>query len=170
MKKAGLYFILMLGIVVMSFPARAADIVAQMDKLMVDLPGFEAQTPQSASMNAQGMKMMTSTRTYTKEGVTLNSTFIAGVGTESYTDGMGDINISTSDMRAKTQEINGFKVITNYDIPGNTGGVLVWLGSKQGDQGALMFSFDGMDDKEALKLAEKFDWKAFRELAKQFMQ
>lgn len=169
MRKTSIFFMLVLALVLGSQTVRAEDINQKLQALMVNLPGFKAGEAESASMNTAGMKMLTASRTYTKGQAVLNTTFVAGVGTEAYSD-MGDINISTSDMRAKTRQINGFKVITNYDIPGNTGGVMVWLGSGDGDQGALVFSFQGMDDGQALELAQKFDWKALRALARETLK
>jgi hypothetical protein len=109
-----------------------------------------------------GMNMITASRIYNKGNKEI--TAMVMIGSEMMIAGQAGIEMNSSTLKMNTQKINGFDVTTQLDKVNNSGSIIVYL-DKATDSGAyFIVSFTGCDDKEALELAKKFDWKKMKQL------
>ena len=133
--------------------------------LCIQLPPLEGWT----AAECNGMKMsnpmlgevVTASRSYTKDGKSVEVSVLSGMQAAMtwapYQTGM---IIENDEELMKVKTIDGFTVGIEYDKKTHSGGVVVQLLPKA----ILVFNYENMDWKEALKLAKEFDWKKLRSL------
>lgn len=136
--------------------------------LLIDLQGWEAESPEGMSMDMGAMKMTNATRTYIKDDHTI--TAMVMVGSHAMTQGQTqEMNVETTDVKASVSEIDGFRVHTGYDKNESAGSVIVFLSQGQTESALFMVSYQGLSEKEAMDLARNFDWKKMKAVVDQLL-
>jgi hypothetical protein len=138
--------------------------------LLVDLPGYSGKAPEGMDMTYQEMKAVTATREYEKGESKLHAAIIvgqqaSGVWNPSYQKGL---KMETSDGLMEVTEQKGFLMFHSYNKGKREGMIAVAIEqAKEAGEGVVfVFSYRGIDDKEGLSLAEKFDWKKIQSRVK----
>ncbi len=147
----------------MLVPARAeAQSYEALKPLLVDLAGWEAEAAQGTSMDMEGAKMTTATREYKQGEKQITVTIVIGGAAAAAANAMATatpVQAETDKDKVSVQNLDGFQVTSNYDKQEKSGTILVILAQAK-DGGAFMtFTYNGLNDGEAMKLAQKFDWK-----------
>jgi len=137
-------------------------------KYMGDLKGWEAETPSGMNMDMGGMKMLVASRTYSQSDKELAASVMIG-GATMMAMKMGEMSIEADGVSMKTQKIDGFQVIINYDSEERGGVVVVNLCKNEANSAIFMCACDGVKKGEILDLAKKFDWKAMAKSAKEHL-
>jgi hypothetical protein len=141
-----------------------AEVYTSLLPTLVNLSGWKADKAEGMDLVMPGMNMITASRIYNKGNKEV--TAMVMIGSEMMIAGQAGIEMNSSTLKMNTQKINGFEVTTQLDKVNNTGSIIVYL-DKTTDSGAyFIVSFTGCDDKEALELAKKFDWKKMKQLTK----
>jgi hypothetical protein len=154
--------ILVLVFVFCLFSTLHAEVYTSLLPTLVNLSGWKADKAEGIDLNVPGMNMVTASRIYSQQNKTL--TAMVMIGNEMMINSHAGIEMNSSSLKMKTQKINGFEVTSQLDRVNNTGSIIVFL-NKAADSGAyFIVSFENCDDKEALRLAQKFDWKKMKKL------
>jgi hypothetical protein len=131
--------------------------------LLVDLPGWSAESPEGMDMDMSGMKSVTASRDYEQGDKSIAAAIIAGFQMQgmwnpAYQEGF---RMDTTQGTIAVESIKGFSVVHTFDKE-NVEGIIVVLilePSTEGSGGAVFaFEFEGLNMDEALTLAQKFDW------------
>ncbi|MFW6128639.1 MAG: hypothetical protein ACOC6P_00130 [Candidatus Aminicenantaceae bacterium] len=141
--------------------------------LLIDIPGWEGDEPETMDMTQGNMVMVTASRDYDKDNKHFTATVYIGTQAASmwnptYAEGF---KLSTNDVVAEVKKINGFLVYHSYEKDSDSGGCIVLLNKKsqQPNASAIFFvDYDGMTDNEAIKLAKNFDWTKMQKIAQNF--
>ena len=135
---------------------------------LINLSGWEAEKADGADIDMSGMTAITAAREYTSgnkkfEAAILIGQMMAGAWNPGYQEGF---KMETPDIVMEVKKINGFMVFNSYEKNRSSGLIMVLLKEAvvEGSAGAVFsFSFNGIESEEALKLAQKFDWKKVKE-------
>jgi hypothetical protein len=139
--------------------------------LLVDLAGWQAEKAEGIDLSQAGMQGVTVVREYQNGEKTINASIMLGsqVGTTWIPDYKEGFKAETTEGSVEVRTINGFLVYLGFDKSESTGGLVVLLIGTTADKpesGALfVFSFEGLALDEALKTAQKFDWKKMKDVA-----
>jgi hypothetical protein len=164
--------ILALVLVVLASPA--ALFAAAYDSLLpllVDLAGWKADPADGIDLSAAGMAGVTVVREYASGDKGFTATIMLGaqvgvVWAAEYREGF---KLESTDGTMEVRKINGFLVYHVYDPDDASGGIVVLLletaTDKPGTGAVFVISFDGMPLDEAVKTAQKFDWKKMKDAA-----
>jgi hypothetical protein len=165
--------VLCILIVLLAFAAAtvlSAQSYEKLTDLLVDLPGYSGKAPEGMDMTYQEMKAVTTTREYEKGESKLHAAIIvgqqaSGVWNPSYQKGF---KMETSDGLMEVTEKKGFLMFHSYAKDKREGmiAVLIEPAKEAGSGSVFVFSYRGIDDKEGLSLAEKFDWKKIQSRVK----
>jgi len=170
MKKSSLYKILgiwgCLIIFVFSTIAMAAS-YSDLYPYLKKLPGWKADPPTGASVQLPDLHLITATRAYQKGKKTITAMIMIGPqALASWLPYAEGFKLDTPNELVTTQKIKDFYVQIIYDKQNHSGGILVELSAPEdnGSRKAAAFhlSFNSMKPEEALKIAEKFDWKGMQ--------
>ncbi|GEM_PF-569639 len=131
------------------------------------LPGWKADPPTGASVQMPDLHLITATRAYQKGKKSLTAMIMIGPqALASWLPYAEGFKLDTPNELVTTQKINDFSVQIIYDKQSHSGGILVELSAPEdnGSRKAAAFhlSFNSMEPEEALKIAEKFDWKGMK--------
>lgn len=129
--------------------------------LLIDLPNWEGDNAESMSIDVEGVKMISATRSYSNDDGDITVMLLIGNQAMAQ-EKTEDLKAETEDGKVVVSEVDGFQVQLIFDKTDKSGGIIVVL--NQGEKGSSMFSFefDGIDDKEAMALARKFDWQKMK--------
>jgi hypothetical protein len=146
------------------FANAEAEVYTTLIPTLINLSGWKAQEAEGIDLVMPGMNMITASRIYEQKDKTV--TAMVMIGSQMMIGSQTGIAMDSSSMKMNTQKINGFEVTTQLDKTTSTGSIIVFL-DKNPELGAyFILSFEGCDDKEALEIAKKFDWKKMQKLAK----
>ena len=136
--------------------------------LLIDIKGWQGEKAEGMTMDAGGMKMTNAFRTYTKGDNQLTATLMIGSAamTQAQTPAM---TMETPDVKASISKIDGFKVMTSYDKNEKAGVITVFLAEKGANGAIFALSYEGLSDKEATKLAKRFNWKKMKAAVKKLL-
>ncbi|MEA1986004.1 MAG: hypothetical protein U9N76_00770 [Candidatus Marinimicrobia bacterium] len=146
-----------------------AEITDDMKGKLVELKGWESSEPEVVNIAMMGMKMASVVKGYAQ---TDSSNFIVAiyVGTKMIMQGqMPEISMEDSEGKMTTSEIDGFTVMQFYDKLEDEGTIMVTLGETEQTRALMLFSYEKISLKEALKLAKKFDWNKINKITQQLM-
>lgn len=149
--------------VILSGPARA-DQAEGLKKTLVDLPGWQAEAAEGASIDMGGISMVNASRSYASGDKSLDATIIAG--SSAMVQGqVQSVNVQSGDASLTTSVVDGFTVVNSYDKKDKNGGIVVSLLKKEPSGAMLAVSYAGMTPDAAMELAKKFDWKKMKQAA-----
>lgn len=137
--------------------------------LLLDLDGWNAGASEGLSMDMGTMKMVNAVREYEKGAEKL--TAMVMIGNQMMAQGqLQEMNMETDEGKVKITTIDGFRVHTNYDKAGKSGGVIVFL--NQDIENSCIFTcyFEGISEDDALTLAKKFDWQKMKQATGKLIQ
>ncbi len=129
---------------------------------LVDLPGWQAGKPEGSRVSLPMVKMVQAQREYTRGEATLKVTIVKGSGVAlNKWWGPFAVNLEYEDESGwrKLKTIKGFPVGLQYNKEDKSGSVMVNLKSGESTVGLLVVEYSKISPEEALKIAEKFDWK-----------
>jgi hypothetical protein len=135
--------------------------------LLVDLPGWQAEKAQGTDMDMQGAKMTTATRAYKQGDKELTAVVMVGGQAAAAAAGMGGttMQMENDEQKVSMKDVAGFHVTSTFDKKQTSGTIMVVLAGGK-DSGAIFsFTYRGISDDEAMKLAQKFDWKKMQAAA-----
>jgi len=136
--------------------------------LLIDLPGWKADAAQGTSMDVQGAKMTTATRTYEQDGKEIVAQIVTGGSAAAAANAMANTNamqMENAEQKISIKTIAGFQVTSTFNKVEKSGTMMIVLAQGKDGGGFFSFTFKGITDEEASKLAEKFDWKKMQESA-----
>lgn len=139
--------------------------------LLVDLAGWKSDPADGIDLSAAGMKGVTAVREYTSGDKGLTATIMLGdqVGVTWAPEYREGFKLESTEGSMEVRKIGGFLVYHVYDPGDASGGIVVLLletgVDKPGTGAVFVLSFDGMTLDEAVKLAQKFDWKKMKDAA-----
>jgi hypothetical protein len=136
--------------------------------LLIDLPGWKAEAAQGASMDVQGAKMTTATRAYQQEGKEITAQIVIGGSAGAAADSMANtpaVQMENAEQKVSIKTVNGFQVTATFQKKEKTGTIMVVIAQGKDSGGFFSFTYKGLTDDEASKLAEKFDWKKMQDAA-----
>ena len=125
--------------------------------LLIDLPGYEAETASGSSMNMMGMKMINAGRSYENNDAELSATIVISSMANSM-EQFGDVELESDEVKAIITTIDGFKTSHAYDKDGSSGSIIVFVAEKEQQTGIFTFSYEGITNIKAMEMAKKFDW------------
>jgi hypothetical protein len=135
--------------------------------LLIELPGWSAESPEGMDMDMSGMKSVTAAREYEQGDKRITAAIISGFQMQgmwnpAYQEGF---RMDTTQGTIAVETIRGFSVVHTFDKESVEGIVVVLIRepSPDGSSGAVFtFEFEGMSMDDALKLAQKFDWSGMK--------
>jgi len=139
--------------------------------LLVDLAGWEAEAAEGIDLAMAGIRGVTVVREYTSGEKKVSASLFTGaqVGITWASEYEEGFKLESVEGAMEVRKIGGFLVYHVYDRDDASGGLVVLLLEAVADKpesGAVfVLSFDGMPLDDALKLAQKFDWKRMKDAA-----
>ena len=134
--------------------------------LLIDLKGWKAEKPEGSSMSMGGMKMINAIRNYSKGNSNINATIM--ISNSAMIQGQ-TATTETSDAKVTSSKINGFNVIQGFNKIDKSGYVLINLAKKTTEGSLFMINYSGISNKEALKIAKKYNWKEIKTTTSKMM-
>jgi len=138
--------------------------------LLIDLKGWDAEKANGMSVNMGGMKMANAFRVYNSKERKIQTTIMMA----SREEALQKIEIDTkedSNYKANIYKISGFTVTSVYDKNEKDGTIVVTLLKDEGNYGAVFaFHYNGLKEKDALGLVQKFNWKKMKKEAVSFLK
>jgi len=134
----------------------------QLKKLMIDLPGWTGEDPEGADISYGQVKMITAARAYTKGEATLNAGVI--IGGASNAEKIPKTTYETEEGFLRLEQMNGYNTYISYNKKDRSGSIFILLATNP-HSAMLTYTFEGIDWKTALDLANKFDWDAIKKVA-----
>jgi hypothetical protein len=136
--------------------------------LMIDLPGWEANTVDGTDVSAGGIRALMVSRSYQNGDRMFEPTILFGTQAETawlpaYKEGY---KAETADGIIEVRRINGFLAYDLFEKESGSGGILVLLLEAKpgaGNGAVLAVSYDGMSREEAMKIAQRFNWTRMKE-------
>jgi len=144
--------------------AMAQPSLSALAALLSDIPGWEAEKPDTMAMSQGGISISYATRGYA-QGEKQLTAMLGRTGIEQQFamaagDRRGDFSIETGETSLRSRTLRGFRVFTAYDAADKDGLVLVFLHANAAS--TFVLQFDGMTLDEALAHAQRFDWAAMQ--------
>jgi len=135
--------------------------------LLVDIAGWDADSPEGMDMDMSGMKSVTAVREYEQGDKSATAAIIFGqqmygMWNPVYQEGF---KMESSEGSLEVERIKGFIVVHTFDKSSSDGGIVVLIQepSQDGTGGAIFsLAYEGMNKDEAMKLVQKFDWNAMK--------
>lgn len=132
--------------------------------LLIDIPGWEAEEPDTMTMSQGGISVSYATRGYA-QGEKQLTAMLGRTGIEQQFvmaagDRRGDFSMETGDTSLRSRTLRGFRVLTAYDAADKDGLVIVFLNANA--VSTFVLQFDGINIDEALAHAQRFDWAAMQ--------
>jgi hypothetical protein len=126
---------------------------------LIELPGWKGAKAEGMGMEMAGASMITATRNYERGAAHINVSVLTGMPAQAaLAASNAGVKLETSDLRMKTETVDGMQVTKTYTISNKSGAIMVALGSAA----VMTFAYTGIDEDEAMGLARKFDWKAIQ--------
>jgi hypothetical protein len=136
--------------------------------LLINISGWDADSPEGMDMSASGMKAITAAREYEQGNKGFSASIIVGIMAQgmwnpAYQEGF---SLETNEVSLKVERIKGFFVMHSFEKDKSGGAVIVLISEPSADgvsDGAIFaVSFENMDGGDGMKLAQKFDWNAMK--------
>ncbi len=133
--------------------------------LLKEIKGWSAEKAEGMSMSMSEIKMVNASRSYKKNGNTIDAVIITGSAPmiQGHMQ-MPEMSIDSSEGSMSTDNINGFKLFKTYDKKENDGHIMVFLFTEEKYGAMFMFNYSGISSKKALDLAKGFDWKKMKKV------
>jgi hypothetical protein len=167
----GLTALIVCVLFTVSVPAYAAQ-YESLGPLLIDLKGWKAEPVQGMDMDMGGTKIIQAMREYIRDGKEADAMIMIGntMMTQAHAQGMQSMKMETAEDKVQMTTIDGYQVSIQHSKTDNEGAVMVVLPGA-GQLGALfVFHYKGLNDKDGLSTAKKFDWKKIEKQAKKLMQ
>jgi hypothetical protein len=140
----------------------------------IDLPGWEAEEVSGMDPNdwvvTTGAKrdLITATRDYEKEDKSLSVVIQVGPSIAALYAGMEESESNSDGMHVTVRKIKGHQAHINFHREDETNccDIRIVLFSDKESGALLMFVSEGLTEKEALEMAQKFDWDLMTKKAK----
>ncbi len=128
-----------------------------------DIDGWKGGEPEGLAMEMPGMKMIQANRDYMKGDAEISATIMIGApsASGSFTP-QGDMKFESSEGKSEVKKIDGFTVHLIYDKEEHSGAITVLLDPEEKGSSIFVLSYKDIDEKEALKIMKKFDWKSIK--------
>jgi len=139
---------------------------------LVDLKGWNADSVEGMDMDMGGTKIIQAMRRYTRDSQEADAMIMIGntMMTQAQAQGMTSMQMETAEAKVKVTTIDGYQVSIHHSKPDAEGAIVVALPSI-GQQGAIfVFHYKGLNEKEGLDTAKKFNWKKIEKQAQKLMQ
>ena len=139
--------------------------------LLVELAGWQAKKAEGVDLNQAGMLGVSVFREYASDERSIAAAIMLGsqVGVTWLPEYEEGFKVQSGAGLMEVRKINGFLVHIGFDAEDSSGGVVVLLipavADKPASGAAFALSFEGLALDDALKLAQKFDWKKMRDAA-----
>ncbi len=148
---------------IITSPAMGASFT-QLYPCLKNLNGWKADPPTGANVQLPDMHLVTATRSYQKGKQLITALIMIGPqALASWLPYAEGFQLDTPDESVSTKTVNNFPIQIIYDKKNHSGAILVELSSQEDKDtkkaAAFHISFTSMKPEEALKIAEKFDWK-----------
>ncbi|NOZ23149.1 MAG: hypothetical protein GXP25_18905 [Planctomycetes bacterium] len=148
----------LLAILLLRGGAAHADLMDTLKPLLIHLPGWETEDVEVLDVKKGVIRTTALQRTYYKGEAEMTALLMA---TSRIT-----IDRKIEDLRAECKgdkvsdvKLDGFQAHLFYNAADNVGVVVVILNQGPSRAAMLSLNFAGIDDKQALFLVKKFDWK-----------
>lgn len=167
-----LFFIPVTAILYIAFFASTLIAGDSLKGFLPNLDGWQAQEAQDMNMNMNGMQMINAVRVYEKGDKTVTATVMVS-STQMGSMGMAgfqQMSMEQGQVKVKTSEMGGFKVLEAYDGAEKTGTITVLLSESQGKSAIFSIACEGISGDEGLALVKKFDWKGMEKTVKDLMK
>lgn len=131
--------------------------------LLVDLPGWQAEKPDTMTANQGGITVSYAARQY-EQGEKQIMTMLGRSGLEQQIpmaagNRQDNFSMDANGVSTRIRTLRGFRVTTVYEEAAKEGMVLVYLGNTAT---TFVLQFDGITLDEALTQAQRFDWTAMQ--------
>ena len=131
--------------------------------LLIDLPGWQAEKPDTMSATQGGNTVSYAARQY-EQGEKQLMTMLGRSGLEHQVpmaagNNKDDFSMDVDGISTRIRTLRGFRVATVYEKASNEGMVLVYLGNTAT---TFVLQFNGITLDEALALTQRFDWTAMQ--------
>ncbi len=141
---------------------------------LIDLPGWEAEEVSGMDPNdwvmTTGAKrdLITATRDYEKGDKSLSVVIEVGPGVATLYADMEEADSVSGGMHVTVKKIKGYRAHISCHLEDETNfcDIRIVLFSDKESGALLMFASEGLPEKEALEIAQKFDWDLMTEKAK----
>lgn len=137
-------------------PIVAAGQYESLTPLLINLNGWEAESPEGMDMEMGSTKIVQAMREYKKGKKSLN--VMVMVGNNPMAGQMQPRDIETDNAKVSVEKIDGFNVMQQYAKKEGEGTVVVSLSESDQKGAQFMMNFTGMRPAEALSMAKKFNW------------
>jgi hypothetical protein len=135
---------------------------AELTGLLVDLDGWEASNATGMNMSGPMGDMVNAMREYEKDGGIISAQIIVGgVAQGTWAPFAAGYTIDSPEVLVKSLDVSGYHVGINHDKKENSGAVVVLLNTQK-TPGIFVLTYEKLDYKEALSLAQKFSWSAMK--------
>jgi len=137
--------------------------------LLIDIPGWQAESTQAMTMNMNGVNIINTVRSYEKGDSSLD----AAVMITSLQMGLASfqqMNMSDGSVELKSSKIDGFKVMHTHDKDDNSGSIMILLGESEQNSALFSIAYEDVSKKDSLAIAKKFDWAKIQKAAKKLMK
>jgi hypothetical protein len=145
-----------------------ADASGSLVTLLADLPGWTGEQPDGADVSYSGARSLMAFRHYESGDKSFDASILVGLQAQGAWDAgyQEGFKMETPDGLMEVKTIDGFLVSYTYDKSGASGGLIVFIQGSQtasGLAGLFAMEFQGMQLDEALKTAQKFNWKKIKD-------
>jgi hypothetical protein len=126
---------------------------------LIDLQGWQGDTPDGMAMEMTGASIISAKREYERGEAKLTAQIIVGPMAQGALVALGrPMKVETRDGRMYTGAVDGFQTMTTVNFADKSGAIIVRLGP------AALFnlSFRGVAEDEAIALSRRFNWKAMQ--------
>jgi hypothetical protein len=132
--------------------------------LLIDIPGWQAEKPNTMNATQGGITVSYAARQY-EQGEKQIMTMLGRSGLEQQIPAVtgnrqDDFSMNTDGVSVRLRTLRGFRVVTVYETESKGGMVLVYLGANTAT--TFVLQFDGITLDEALAHSQRFDWTAMQ--------
>ena len=152
---------LSLSFAALSLSARAQSYQALVP-FLIDLPQWQGEKPDGMSMQAQGQEMSWATRAYKRGDAELSVMVGVGHPLAAQAEQMSTSSIQSEESIIETGPVRGYQVARMHTKADKSGMVMVMLSPGNAKGAMLMVQYTGLEPRDALALAERFDWAAMQ--------
>ncbi len=134
----------------------------QLKPLLIDLPGWNADSPQGMDASFNNTYMITATREYTRGDATLEGSVLIGQAASSYD--IPKVSYETDEGFLRSEKIKNYPLYISYDKSDKSGAIFIVLTASP-QSAIFVLTYQNTDWQTALDLAKKFDWDAMKKIA-----
>lgn len=132
--------------------------------LLIDIPGWQAEKPDTMNMTQGAISVSYASRSY-EQGEKRITAMLGRSGVEQQIpmaagNRQEDFSMDAGGTSLRLRTLRGFRVFTAYEAADKDGMVLVYLGGNTAT--TFVLQFDGITLDEALAHAQRFDWTAMQ--------